>query len=110
MARPMFVRSNLIDAATLSASTATGGWPVANLAEADISKIWRAAPTSTSAWVLADLGSAITVGAVALVNTNLGLATPVRIRISTADATGVAGRLRHRCWQSERAGRLRPGL
>ena len=91
MARPIFVRTNLIDAATLTASTATGGLPVANLAEADIRKVWRAAASSSSAWVLADLGSSLTIGAVALVNTNLALTTSVRVRVSTVDATGVAG-------------------
>lgn len=91
MGNPVFCRSNLIDAATLSASTATGGLPVSNLAEDDINKVWRAAATSASSWILADLGSLQTVGAVALVNTNLELNTPVQVRLSTVDATGAAG-------------------
>jgi hypothetical protein len=91
VANPIFCRTNLIDSATLSASSTSPGFAVANLAEDDIKQTWRASSGSASAWILADLLASVSLGMVALVNTNLGLATSVQVRLSTTDATGVSG-------------------
>jgi hypothetical protein len=87
---PLFCRTNLIDTATLSTSSTASGFAVANLADEDIKKIWRAS-SGASAWILADLLSSVSIGIVALVNTNLGLTTSVQVRLSTTDATGASG-------------------
>lgn len=91
MAKPLFCRQNLVDDGTLSASTSIGGLPPSNLQEDDIRRVWRASSGSSSAHLIADLTAQSEIGAVAMPNTNLGLTTPVRVRLSTADPNGVAG-------------------
>lgn len=81
---------NLVDTGTVSASSAVATLPPSNVQEEDIQSIWRA--TSTAAqWLLVDLGATSTIGVVALINTSLGMADAVRVRVSTSDVTGAAG-------------------
>jgi len=81
--------SNLIDNATLTASSAVSTLPVDRLATEDIQDIWRA--TAATAYVLADLGASFEIGWAMLVNSNAGLTDAARVRVSTSDATGAAG-------------------
>lgn len=80
---------NLADSAVLSASSASGSLTVGKLLIADVQDIWRAA--SSPAWFVADLGTAATVGAVGLMNSNAIPSDAVRLRVSSADPTGAAG-------------------
>ncbi len=90
MTNPLRIaRQNLIDLADVTASSALSTLPVSNLRTEDIRELWRAA--STTAWVLADLGSSKTVGVTAQIGSNLALTDTVQIRVSTVDATGAAG-------------------
>lgn len=82
---------NLADSAVLSASSSVGSLTAGRLLSEDVQDIWRAA--STSAWVLADLGAAASIGAVALPNSNSGPGDTARVRLSSADPTGAAGDL-----------------
>lgn len=90
MAIPLRIAGeNLIDGASLTASSAVSGLGVDNLRSDDIQEVWRA--TSTTANVVADLGSSQSIGVVALNNTNAGATDSVRVRLSTVDSTGAAG-------------------
>lgn len=82
-------RENLIDAATVTVSSAVSSLSASNLQTEDIREVWRA--TSSTAWILADLGSIKTVGVIALIGSNLGISDTVRFRVSTSDASGLAG-------------------
>jgi len=80
---------NLVDTATLTASSAVSTLPVDRLATEDIQDYWQA--TATAAYALADLGASYEVGVLMLINSNAGLTDSVRVRVSTVDATGAAG-------------------
>lgn len=85
-------RVNYADAAVLSTGSEINSLPIANLKDADIQVIWRSASgTSSQLIVLVDLGQTQTIGAVALMNCNVFTPATFRVRVSTADATGVAG-------------------
>lgn len=82
-------RENDIRSAVLSAGSSISTLPTGNLKAQDIQQVWRSASGPT--WILADLGTSLTLEVTALINTTLDLSTPVRVRYSTADVTGVAG-------------------
>jgi hypothetical protein len=77
-------------AATLTTDSAVNSLPVQNLQDPVVAKKWRTGAV-TSAYILADLGSTKSIGAVALLGHNLSASGTWRVRISTADATGAAG-------------------
>lgn len=90
MTNPLrILRQNVIDAATVSASSAVASLPSDRLQTEDVQEIWRA--TSTTAWVLADLEAQVEVGVAVLVNTNMIASDQVQVRLSTSDTAGVAG-------------------
>lgn len=80
---------NLADSATVTASSSVSTLPVGNLASEDIQEVWRA--TSTTAYLIVDLGSSTSVGIVALIGSNAGLVDAAQVRVSTSDNTGAAG-------------------
>lgn len=72
---------NLVDTATLSASSAVSTLPVTNLQDYEPSIVWR--PTGcTAEYVQSDLGSSQTVQAVIAWNHNWTNASAVRLRVS----------------------------
>lgn len=80
---------NLADDATLTASTAGTLTPASNLQQFDVARTWQGASGGTD-YCVADLGSAQSVNAVAV----MGLvADTIRVRLSSADASGAAGDL-----------------
>ena len=90
MTNPLRIaRQNLIDLATVTASTAVSSLPASNLQTEDIGELWRA--TTGTEWLLADLGSTKTVGITALVESSAVAGDSMQIRVSTADATGASG-------------------
>jgi hypothetical protein len=80
---------NQIDRSALSAGSAMASLPVTNLKTDDVREIWR--PSVNSSYILADFGGQMTFGGTVLVGTNLTITDVVRVRLSTADASGVAG-------------------
>jgi hypothetical protein len=80
---------NLADAGTVTASSALSALSADRVQAEDIEDVWRAA--TNPAWLLADLGSEMTVGIAALINSNAGLTDTARVRVSTVDASGSAG-------------------
>ena len=83
---------NLSDTAnggSVTTSTAASGLPATNLQTADVKQLWRS--TASPAHIIADLGASTLLHAVALVQSNMASANTVRVRVSTVDATGVAG-------------------
>jgi hypothetical protein len=77
---------NRIDAALLTGNVTAS---VQNLKTEDVRHVWRG--DETTPHILADFGSQIEVGATALMNFNALADDGVRVRLSTIDATGVAG-------------------
>lgn len=84
-AQPMISVSNLIDAATLTGGGAVTTLPVANLADAQPRKVYRT--IGTSAYFIADFGSAVAFDVAAIIGAPLTAAATYRFRASTADAT-----------------------
>ncbi len=78
-----------LDAALLTASAAIAGLGVNRLKTQDVVDIWNAG--ASSVWLLADFGQAVDLDGTALIGTNLTASATRRIRVSTSDATGVAG-------------------
>lgn len=84
------VYRNLADAAVVTASSSAGLMPPKRLLDPHIARTWRGGGNS-SEWLLADLGSAVAIDTVALVGLNLTAAGSTRVRISSADSSGLAG-------------------
>jgi len=76
---------NKMDAATLSAGSEINSLPVTNVQHEHVSRQWRTAATVKDSWLLADMLSSVTVGALAIVGTNLTASATVRVRASDAD-------------------------
>jgi hypothetical protein len=65
--------------------------PAVNVGTLQIAEIWKTQPAITAAYLLIDLGASVSIGVVTMINTNQTATGTWRIRVSTADATGVAG-------------------
>jgi hypothetical protein len=76
---------------TLVSAAADPAFPAANLATNQPGEVMRTSVGTTTASILIDLGTQVAMQAFFLGNTNLTSAGTWRIRLSTADATGVAG-------------------
>jgi len=81
---------NYLDDADLSADQQIVTLPVTNVTHPYPSKQWRTPAGITSAYMIADLGSAKSVEVWAVAATNLTAGATMRIRASTADPTCVA--------------------
>jgi len=79
---------NLADSATLSTDSAETSAPVTNLQDAQLGVVWRAA--ANSAYVVADLGSAVSFNFVGLFGLEGTSALTRRVGLSSADSTGAA--------------------
>lgn len=80
-------RNNNITVADVTAGSAVASLPTDHLQTDDIKEIWRSDIGST--FILADIGSSLTLGVTALINC---VTDPnVRIRYSTNDSVGLAG-------------------
>ena len=75
----------------VQASSEALGYPSTNVGVEHPSQPWRTQDGVTSAFVLIDFGSLQNIAAVAAIATNLSAAATWRVRLSTVDATGVAG-------------------
>lgn len=82
---------NKLDAALLTASSQIATLPASNVQHAHLARKWHTAAGVKSATLLADLGSSLSIGILALLGTNLTSAATLRLRGSDADPTGVAG-------------------
>jgi len=80
-----FLEPNLLDGATLSASSQASGLPVANLANQLRRKVWRTQDAAGVHTATADLGGAETVGALAFTSHNLTRDARVRLEANDAD-------------------------
>jgi hypothetical protein len=89
MAKAVILYDDKIPGAILSGAATAGGLPLANLQDPQPRKVARW--IGTSGHVVADFGAAVPVGLVAISGTNLTAAATIRVRLSTADATGAAG-------------------
>jgi hypothetical protein len=89
MAKAVILYDDKIAAAVLSGAATAGGLPLANLQDPQPRKVARW--IGTSGHVVADFGAAVPIGLVVISGTNLTAAATVRVRLSTADATGAAG-------------------
>jgi hypothetical protein len=78
-------RENDCNGAVLSASTSISTLPVSHLKDDDIQRLWRA--TATPAWIIADVGTTLTIGVVALFNSNGRSTDTFQVRTSITDAT-----------------------
>jgi hypothetical protein len=95
MSRAVMGYLNRLDGAALTASSSPTVGVVGNLQHPDINRRWRPMVGAGAAWFVADLGTtAGGIGGVSLINTVGFVAGAAwRIRLSSADATGVAGNL-----------------
>lgn len=66
--------------------------PASNLKDDDIRMLWRSTSTSGDSLIV-DLGSAVEIGAVSLINTNLRSTDTVQIKVSNSDPTGQTGEI-----------------
>lgn len=90
MANPLrLARENDIDGAVVTAGASASGLSASNLKTQYIRQVWRS--NSGPTHILADPGRTLTTEYVLLINTTLGLADTVRVRVSTSDQTGAAG-------------------
>jgi len=89
MANAAILFRNLADAALVSASAAVSGMPASLLQVEHVRKVWRA--TGASAYVLCDFGASVAIDTVGLFGMTVSSAATVRLRLSTADATGATG-------------------
>jgi len=83
---------NLADSATITASSSAPLMPASRLQYPHVSRKWRGV-NGTGEALIVDLGSAQSIDTVALIGLNLTLAGQARVRVSSSDATGVAGNL-----------------
>lgn len=92
MAKPAIGYGDLIAAATttVTASSQLSTLPAAHLKHPHVSMPWRTGAV-TSGYILADVGSSRAFGWTAVAGLNLSITGTVRVRLSTADATGAAG-------------------
>lgn len=70
MARPLFLYQNFIDAATLTASSASSTLPVNNLKNAQKTKVWRTGSTIANEYVVIDFGAGMEISCVVILNHN----------------------------------------
>lgn len=78
-------------AVSLTSAAANPAFPAAELATVQPGEIFRTSDGTNSAAILVTFGAQVTFQAVLLAATNLTPAATWRIRVSTADVTGVAG-------------------
>jgi hypothetical protein len=76
--------------ATVAAGSALSGLPASNLQTFHTGIKWRS-DNVDSTYVVVDFGASVTLGWTALAGLNLTAAGTLRVRASTADATGAAG-------------------
>lgn len=89
MARHRFMWNNLLDSATLTASSASSTLPVTNLKNAQKTKVWRTGTSVAAEYVVIDLGSAQSVTCVILLNHNLTASdTLIALEGNSADSWG----------------------
>jgi hypothetical protein len=79
------LRQNDVDNGIVSASTSISSLPASNVKDADIQKIWRA--TASTAHLIVDVGSVLTLGCVAAITCNGTANDTFQVRASTSDAT-----------------------
>jgi hypothetical protein len=84
----IFARENDMDAGSISASSSVASLPASNLKDFDIQRLWRA--NATSASLFGDAGRLLTLGVVALINSNAAFGDSFRVRASTTDAAVVS--------------------
>lgn len=84
---------NLIDAATVTASSALDEQPGSNVQQPHVARKWGTAAGVKSATLLIDLGASQTCGLLALLGLNLSTSGTVRLRGSNSDSTGVTGEI-----------------
>lgn len=75
-------------AATWSATSAVATLPASHLGDTNRQRVWRSTGLAAPERVVADLGSALAIDAVALVSHNLRTSATVTIKANTADAWG----------------------
>jgi hypothetical protein len=91
MSTARLLTRNLIAGATLTASSGLPLLAASQLKTYDLGAVWRTLAGVVSANVIANLGSIQVCDAVALLASNGIASTTFRVRLSTVDATGVAG-------------------
>lgn len=79
------------DLGTVTAGHAVATLPAANLQDPQLATRWRTPYDTVTSHVLVDLGASTAVDTVVLIAANLTASATRRVRVSTADATGVAG-------------------
>ena len=84
----LFVRENVVDTGIVTAGSELATLPASNVQTEAIGQIFKAA-TTLSTYLLVNLRQQLELGGTALMNCVTDNA--VRIRLSTADATGEAG-------------------
>ena len=89
MANASILSVNLADAGVVTADSEAEAMPASLLQVEHVRKRWRG--DGPAAYVVCDLGALHDVDTVALLGMTVGDAATVRLRISTADATGAAG-------------------
>ncbi len=82
---------NLADRAVVSAGSAVPTAPASLVQDPHLGRQWRTLFGLAESYLLADFGSATAIELVALFGTTLSASTTWRVRLSTADAIGVAG-------------------
>jgi hypothetical protein len=90
MAKAVIGGGDVVDVSTVTASSELSTLPAGSLTSAPVSHKWRS-NNQTTTWVRANFASQQSIAWIALGGTNLTAAATVRVRVSTADATGVAG-------------------
>lgn len=84
-------KDRVASAASIISAAANPAFPAANLATVQPGEVLRTSTGTTSASILVDFGAQVTFQAVLLYATNLTSSATWRVRLSTVDATGVAG-------------------
>lgn len=105
MANAVFGFQNRADTGTLTTTSQANGLPVDNLKNEHVAKVWRTQTSTTTASVIVDALSSLSVQLIGLIGSNLTAAATFRIRMSDSDPTGATGELYD---QSVSAGEVDP--
>lgn len=94
-----FLQTNLIDSASLTASTEESAYPASNLQDAILSSVWRSAGV-TSENIVINLGTASAADIVFLANHNLTSSATITLQANSSDSWGAPPFSETLTWES----------
>ena len=82
-----FVLTDVLDSATVTASSTTSGLPAQNVQDPLVRKVYRST-ASTNEWLKFDVGAATTINCLMIANHNLTLGSTVKFQGHASDSWG----------------------